>query len=139
VPAIILFVVLLSACKPEESGFGAARCVEIEVEMDMQTEGGSGHATTAKCVVGSNAWFICGHFPKNAFVEYWLVDTNLVNRTTITDGMYVERVEDFLSSEVLGRKSRYAPLRFPALGTTNLHIFPCPNRAPTGGRYVGAV
>lgn len=75
------------------------------------------------CVVGTNEWYIAGDFSENARIEYWLVGTNIAERTTITSGMYLERAKELFSEKVLGRKN-YRPLAggYPRKGETYVRV-----------------
>ena len=106
-----------------------ARCedyVEIKTEVTSAFESPAGtdlHRVMATCVVGTNDWFIAGDFSQNARTEYWLVGTNIAERTTITSGMYLERAKELAKEKLLGEKT-YDPLAggYPPKGQTHVRV-----------------
>ena len=111
----------------------AARCedyLEIKTDITSTFESSAGtnfhrsiHRVMATCVVGTNDWFIAGDFSQNAHIEYWLVETNIAERTTINSGMYLERAKDLVSEKLLGQKN-YEPLAggYPPKGKTYIRV-----------------
>ena len=67
----------------------AADYVEIAVELKSTWTSQSKtnhHTKTARCVVGTNDWYIAGNFLENAEAHYWLIGTNVIERR-INDGL----------------------------------------------------
>jgi hypothetical protein len=50
---------------------------------------------TVQCIVGAKSWHISGDSMKNAKLDYWLVDTNVVERRTITSNRHLERAKEY--------------------------------------------
>jgi hypothetical protein len=85
---------------------------------------------TVRCVVGTNAWHIEGHFIKNAEVAYWLVGTNVAERVTIINSQYLRQAENFVSEHILGRTPP-AGLVYPKRGETFIRVHSSPQGQPT--------
>ena len=81
----------------------AAEHLEIQIRLDSTFESPTRtneYEVTAVCILGTNDWYISGRFMENAKVEYWLIGTNVFERTTITSSMYVKQAKDFISQKI---------------------------------------
>src|SRR2546428_14022719 len=78
-PAFVMVAILVSVAP----AIRAADYVEITVELNStwksQTRTNQ-HRKTARCVVGTNGWYIAGKFLENAETDYLLIGTNVIER-----------------------------------------------------------
>ena len=105
---MMLLVILVSA----GNALLGADYVDITTELNStwRSHTKTNHlSVTARSVVGSKDWHISGDFMTNARIDYWLVGTNLVEHETITSSMYLERIKDFVSEDIL-RQRRLSPI-----------------------------
>ena len=111
-------------------GLPASRCgeyLEIKTELTATWESSTRtnyHEMTVTCIVGTNHWFMVGDFLRNGRVEYWLVGTNIAERTTITSSMYLKRAKDFLAEKLLDRDRPRTRIlaSYPPKGRTRIRV-----------------
>lgn len=102
--------------------------VEITVTLDWESHSRTKtnrYNRTLTCIVASNGWFISGVTSQNSTTDFWLVGTNVVAHTTITDSMYLQRAKEFVSEKVLrqGPQKEFAG-SYPHAGETHTAVHP---------------
>jgi hypothetical protein len=96
---------------------------------------------TVRCVVGTNTWYIKGHFAENAEIAYWSVGTNVAQQVTITSSQYLRQIDDFVSRYLFGRKPLPGiPVHdYPKRGQTYVFVHSSPEEQPTDNGVANAV
>jgi len=116
----------------------ASDYAEITVELNSTWESGATtnrHSTTATCIVGDNNGFISGEFSRNAKVDYWLMDSNVIEHRTIINNMYIEQAKDAFTK----RKSASPTVSYPNVGETFTTVHPSPIGQPVFRAVEGVV
>jgi hypothetical protein len=108
--AFFLFTTLIIVA----TAIHAAEYVEISTELNSTWRSGariSHQSIIAICVVGTNDWSISGNFTRNTKNDYWLFDTNVIERRTITSSMYLQQAKDLYLEKIM-RQKPHAGLAF---------------------------
>lgn len=138
-PAFVLVAMVVSVAP----AIRAADSVEIKIELNStwksQTKTNQ-HTKTARCVVGTNGWYIAGDFIENAATAYWLIGTNVIEHRIITSSMYLRQAEDFVSEHIPRRKP-VLPMAgsYPHGGEKFTTVHPSPQGQPAGQGMANAV
>ncbi|MEW6305079.1 MAG: hypothetical protein AB1705_16510 [Verrucomicrobiota bacterium] len=140
---VIAFVLMRArVAAPSAPAVHAPDYVEITVELDSEWHARTRtnmHHRTVKCVAGTNDWYISGDFSSNADIEYWLIGTNVAERTTITSSMYLAQAEKVIQDK-LGRTQPGTPaISYPRAGEQYTKIHPAPQGQPAGSGSANVV